>query len=128
MTASPNILYVEDDPDIQAIATLALENIGGFTVTPAEGGQQAIELMKKHDFDLLLLDVMMPGMNGLTTLENIRTLPNGKDIPVIFITAKVQKSEMDNYWSKGALGIICKPFDAMTLSETVKNMWESRPQ
>ncbi len=75
-------------------------------------------------FQLVLLDVMMPGMDGPSTLEAIRRLPEGRDLPVVFCTAKVQKSETDAYMGFGAIGVICKPFDAMTLSAEIQKLWE----
>jgi CheY-like chemotaxis protein len=118
------ILHVEDDPDIQAVVKMALENIGGYKVQSCPNGRKAIEYVLTNPPQLILLDIMMPDIDGLSTLHAIRALPNDIDIPVIFVTAKVQKHEIDEYKSWGAAGVICKPFDAMTLPQTVGEFWE----
>jgi CheY-like chemotaxis protein len=117
------VLYVEDEPDIQAIAKLALEAIGGFSVKLCSSGGEALEIAPAFAPDLILLDVMMPGMDGPSTLKALREIPALASIPVIFMTAKVQSHEVARYKELGALDVIAKPFDPMTLSETVKSIW-----
>ena len=119
------ILYVEDQPDIQAIAQLALETVGGFTVEICSSGEEAIE--KASDFapDLILLDVMMPGIDGPTTLKALRELKQTSTTPVIFMTGRVQPQEIQRFKELGALDVIPKPFDPMTLSEQVMAIWET---
>jgi CheY-like chemotaxis protein len=119
------IMLVEDEPDIQAVAVLALESIGGFTVETCNSGKEAIERAGGFAPDLILLDIMMPGMDGLVTLNSLREIPEIAKIPVIFMTAKVQSHEIDYYKKQGAIGVIPKPFDPMTLSETIKDVWEN---
>ncbi|MFI3185677.1 MAG: response regulator [Methylococcaceae bacterium] len=121
------ILYVEDEPDIQAVAKLALEMVGGYQVLICSSGQEALDKVGGFAPDLILLDVMMPGMDGLTTLQNLRTYPATSAIPVIFLTAKVQPTEVAQYQALGALNVIAKPFDPMTLSAQVLKIWEDRP-
>lgn len=120
------ILYVEDEPDIQTVAKLALEMIGGYRVMICGSGQEALD--KAGDFapDLILLDVMMPGMDGPGTLQKLRANPATSAIPVIFLTAKVQSSEVAHYQALGALNVIAKPFDPMTLAEQVRACWNCR--
>ncbi len=118
------ILYVEDEPDIQAVAKLALEMVGGYQVMICSGGQEALDKVSGFAPDLILLDVMMPGMDGPTTLQNLRADPATAAIPVIFLTAKVQASEMAQYQALGALNVIAKPFDPMTLAAQVREIWE----
>lgn len=118
------IMHVEDDPDIQAVAKLALESLGGYKIETCDNGHDAIERVKIDPPQLILLDIMMPGIDGLSTLHAIRSLPGGTEIPVIFVTAKVQKHEIEEYKSWGAAGVVCKPFDAMTLASTVQSLWE----
>ncbi len=120
------ILYVEDEPDIQAVAKLALEMVGGYQVMICSGGQEALDKVGGFAPDLILLDVMMPGMDGLTTLQNLRTDPATATIPVIFLTAKVQPSEVAQYQALGALNVIAKPFDPMTLAAQVAACWDSK--
>lgn len=120
------ILYVEDEPDIQAVAKLALEMVGGFQVMICGGGQEALDKVAGFAPDLILLDVMMPGMDGPTTLQNLRADPVSAAIPVIFLTAKVQPAEVVQYQALGALSVIAKPFDPMTLAAQVREIWELR--
>lgn len=120
------ILYVEDEPDIQAVAKLALEMVGGYQVMICGGGQEALDKVGGYAPDLILLDVMMPGMDGPTTLQNLRANPATALIPVIFLTAKVQPTEVAQYQALGALNVLPKPFDPMTLAEQVRKIWESK--
>lgn len=120
------ILYVEDDPDIQAVAQIALEMVGGFTLKACNSGPEALAAAEEIIPDLILIDVMMPKMDGPTTLINLRKLPNTATTPVIFMTAKVQASEVAHYKSLGALGVIAKPFDPMTLAQQIRQLWEQQ--
>src|SRR5689334_1464170 len=108
MSAIPlrQILLVEDDPDIQAIACLALEAVGGFTVVACSSGNEAVQRAPEFKPDLILLDVMMPSMDGPTTLQVLRTLPQTVATPVIFMTAKVQAHEIARYKALGALDVV----------------------
>ncbi len=119
------ILYAEDEPDIQAVAKLALEMVGGYQVKICSSGQEALDTVGNFAPDLILLDVMMPGMDGPTTLQNLRADPATAGIPVIFLTAKVQPSEVARYQAQGALNVIAKPFDPMTLAAEIRQIWES---
>ena len=119
------ILYVEDEPDIQAVAKLALEAIGGFTVKICSSGQEALTELPPFAPDLVLLDVMMPGMDGPTTLKALRNLEAARETPVIFMTAKVQPQEVAQYKALGALDVIAKPFDPMALSDMVRSIWQN---
>ncbi len=117
------ILYVEDEQDIQEIAKLALEAVGGFTVKICSTGQEAVEVAAGFEPDLILLDVMMPGMDGPTTFEKLRKIPGVEPVPVIFMTAKVLPQEVARYKEMGVSDVIPKPFDPMTLSETINRIW-----
>lgn len=117
------ILYVEDEPDIQAVAQIALESVGGFTLRICSSGAEALENAPAFKPDLLLLDVMMPGMNGVTTLQELRKLPGLKKTPAMFMTAKVQPQEVEQLLKEGAIDVIPKPFDPMTLSENIRSLW-----
>jgi two-component system OmpR family response regulator len=120
------ILYVEDEPDIQAVAKLALEMVGGFQVLVCSGGAEALEKVGGFAPDLILLDVMMPGMDGPSTLQQLRANPATAAIPVIFLTAKVQATEVVRYQALGALDVLAKPFDPMTLANQVRQIWGRR--
>ena len=125
------VLYVEDDADISGrassrtarspwLASLTLQAWAAACGVRAEALAQA-EAFAPH---LLLLDVMMPGMDGPTTLARLRELPATREVPVIFMTAKVQAREIEHYKALGALGVISKPFDPMTLAAQVKALWQ----
>jgi len=120
------ILYVEDEPDIRMVAQMALQAVGGFTVIACASGQEALDAAPGAAADLLLLDVMMPGMDGPTTLKGLRQLPATADTPVIFMTAKVQAAEVAVYKGLGALEVIPKPFDPMELSTQIQRIWAQR--
>ncbi|MFL6656898.1 MAG: response regulator [Massilia sp.] len=118
------VLYVEDDPDIQMVAQMALEVVGGLTLRSCSSGQEAIDAAATCQPDLILLDVMMPGLDGPATLAQLRKLPNTASTPVVFMTAKVQTAEVAYYKTLGALGVIAKPFDPMQLAQQVRQFWQ----
>ncbi len=117
------ILYVEDDPDIQAIAVMVLDSIHGFTLESCSCGSEALQKAVPFKPDLILLDVMMPGMDGPETLKGLRAFPELADTPVVFMTAKVQPQEVEGYLNLGAVGVIAKPFDPMTLAQELLDIW-----
>ena len=118
------ILMIEDEPDIQAVAQLALEALGGFQVRICGTGREGVQAAVAFDPDLILLDVMMPGMDGPSTLHALRNLPQILATPLVFMTAKVQPQEIAEYRAMGVLDVIAKPFDPMTLAETILAIWE----
>ncbi|RKK01447.1 response regulator [Pseudoroseomonas wenyumeiae] len=120
------ILYVEDDADVRKVATFALKMVGKFTVEPCASGEEALAKAVAFAPQLLLLDVMMPGMDGPTTLARLRELPEIADVPAVFMTAKVQPQEVSRYRELGSLDVISKPFDPMTLAASVRGIWERR--
>jgi len=115
------ILYVDDEPDIRDVIEFALED-EGFLLKSYPSGENAIGNASDIDADLILLDVMMPGMDGPTTLEGLRRFSHLNDVPVIFMTAKVQPTEIDQLLSLGAAGVISKPFDPMSLANDIKTI------
>lgn len=121
--ALKRILYVEDDRDIQVLARLALETVGGFTVEACDSGEEALRRAPVFAPDLVLLDVMMPGMDGPTTLGHLRALPALATVPVVFMTAKAQPQEVAQLRQLGAAGVITKPFDPMVLAERLREIW-----
>ncbi|MBV8939546.1 MAG: response regulator [Alphaproteobacteria bacterium] len=126
MTAArlTRIMLVDDEPDIRTVAKLALEMLGSYTVKDCASGDTALSEIKSFAPQIILLDVMMPNMDGPTTLRALRALPEAKDVPAIFMTAKVQPQEVEQYLSMGAVAVISKPFDPMTLSAQVENAWK----
>ena len=117
------ILYVEDELDIQMIAKLALETIGNFTVQECSSGDEALKHAPEFKPQLILLDVMMPGMDGPTTFQELRKIPQTAKTPIIFMTAKVQPEEVDQYKRMGAIAVIAKPFDPMSLATEIEENW-----
>jgi CheY-like chemotaxis protein len=126
MSTLQRILCVEDEPDIQAVARMALELVGGFQVHVCSSGEQALREVQAFAPDMILLDVMMPGMDGPGTLAVLRALPGLATVPVAFMTAKVQPHEVAHYRSLGALDVIAKPFDPMALAGQVRQIWSGR--
>lgn len=120
------ILYTEDDPDIATVASMALEMVGGFVVEICSSGQEALERAEAFAPDLFLLDMMMPGMTGMQTLELLRQKPALSAVPAIFMTAKVQVHEIEGYKRPGVLGVIPKPFDPMALSNDINRIWQTQ--
>ena len=125
MSTLQKILYVEDEADIQAVAKLALEMVGGFTVKICSSGEEALREAEAYAPDMILLDVMMPGIDGPNTLVAMRKIPALANIPVAFMTAKVQPQEIAQYKALGAKDVIPKPFDPMTLAEQVRKVWNA---
>jgi len=118
------IMYVDDDPDLQNLVRLGLETRGGFTVKICDSGKQAIEEIKDFQPDLVILDVVMPGMSGPKTLEALQNIPGIPPVPTIFLTSKTRRQEMDLYKRLGAIGVIDKPLNPMKLAEQLKEIWE----
>jgi len=127
MTSLPlnKILIVEDDPDIQTVARIALETVGGFTVETCASGREAIEVAPRFQPDIILLDVMMPDMDGPTTLQHLRADPTISATPVAFCTAKAMPAELEHYRNLGSAGVIAKPFDPMALADQVREIWNT---
>jgi len=118
------ILLVEDEPDIQAIVKLSLELVGGYTTHICSSGEEAVQGAPDFAPDFILLDVMMPGMDGPTTLVALREIPSLATVPVAFITAKVMPNEVAHLRSLGAVEVIAKPFDSMALAGKIQEIWD----
>ncbi len=123
MSPLQRVLHVEDDASIQAVAKLALEIVGGLQVLSCSSGQEALDRVAAFAPDFILLDVMMPGMDGPETLARLGAVVDLSRIPVAFMTAKVQPAEIEHYRSLGARDVIVKPFDPMQLAVQVKAIW-----
>jgi two-component system, OmpR family, response regulator len=119
---SRRLLLVDDEDDIRAVAQLSLESVGGWQVVAATSGTEAIGAATSERFDAILLDVMMPELDGPTTLERLREA--GVATPVVFLTAKVQPGDRRALEATGAAGILAKPFDPMRLPEELDRVLE----
>ncbi len=111
------ILYIDDEPDIREVAQMSLELEPAFEVRTCASGEEGLAEAEAWQPDLILLDVMMPGMDGPAVLAALRAAPATAAIPVVFITARTQAQEVAALQALGAVGVIPKPFDPMTLAE-----------
>ena len=118
------VLHVDDQADIRGIVGLALGKIGGYTVKSCRSGEVAIAEAGAFAPDLLLLDMNMPGMDGLTLLRRLRE--SGVTVPAIFFTAKTQAADLATYRAAGAIGTVAKPFDPLKLGRQLVEIWKSR--
>lgn len=118
------ILILDDDNDIRSIIRMSLEFVGNYDVVECSDGRSIVELARETRPDLILLDVMMPDMDGPTVLAMLRTDDDTALIPVIFLTAKPQPSHAKPLIAQGAIGLLCKPFDPMTLSDQIQEIWD----
>jgi len=118
------ILVVDDEDDIREIAAITLETTGDFVVLSASGGLAGIECAQRVQPDVILLDVMMPELDGPSTLARLREHEATRNIPVIFLTAKVQATDRKRLAVLGAAGIIAKPFDPLALADELTAILE----
>jgi CheY-like chemotaxis protein len=116
---SKRILIIDDEEDIRDITQLGLEMSVGWQVLTAGSGQEGIALAAAHQPDLILLDVMMPDMDGRATFANLQANPQTEQIPVILVTAKIQASDQESFTNLAIAGILTKPFRPMNLAEQI---------
>lgn len=121
------ILYADDEPLLRKVTQATLEKMGGFTVCVVSSGQGVLDTVDSFAPDLILLDVMMPEMDGPTTLNLLRQKPSAAHIPVVFLTAKAQASEIHHLLDSGATGLITKPFEPHALVENLLGIWRDFP-
>jgi CheY-like chemotaxis protein len=116
------ILIVDDEDDIREVAQMSLEMVAGWEVIPARSGEEGVRLAAEHRPDAILLDVMMPGMDGPDTARLLRERPETSAIPVILLTAKVQPADRRRLEALGVAGVLAKPFDPMELANQVSSL------
>ena len=114
---SRRVVVVDDEADIREIATLSLETFRGWQVVGVASGLEAVAVVAREQPDAVLLDVMMPGQDGPATLAALRAQDSTRDVPVVFLTAKAQVKEKAQLQELGAIGVLAKPFDPMTLGD-----------
>jgi CheY-like chemotaxis protein len=119
-----HVVLIEDDPDIREIARIALADIGRLTVDLYGSASAALAAIPALDPDLILLDMVMPEMDGAETFHALRRQPGLSDTPVVFLTARVQGPEVDSYLALGASAVLSKPFDPLTLADECRGVWE----
>lgn len=118
------VLHVEDDPSILMVTSVTLEKVGNISVLSCASGKEALEKAADFDPQVVLLDVMMPGMDGPSTLQELKLKIDMSNRLILFMTAKVQHNELDYYTGLGAQDVIIKPFDPMTLSKQLQDQWQ----
>jgi DNA-binding response OmpR family regulator len=125
--ALQRVLYVEDDEDVELIVRLALERIGGMTFRHCGDSEAAIEAMLSFGPDLVILDWMMPAVDGVEVFQRMQAVPALAELPVVFLTAKVHWRETDYLKKLGVVGVIAKPFSAQDLSDNLRRIWDGLP-
>jgi CheY-like chemotaxis protein len=118
---SHHILIIDDEDDIREVAALSLETVAGWDVVTANSGAQGLLRAVEHQPDAILLDVMMPGMDGPTTFRELRKNPATARIPVVLLTAKVQSNDQRRFADLGVNAILFKPFDPLTLAQQISD-------
>ena len=121
------VLLVDDDPFIRRIASISLASVGKFEVIVASSGPEGLQMAIEHRPDVILLDVMMPGEDGPTAIKKLQAAAATASIPVIFMTAKVQAEEVQQYLNLGAVGVITKPFDPISLPSEIRSLVSTHP-
>ena len=116
------ILIIDDEDDIREVAALSLESVAGWEVVTASSGSQGLARAAEHQPDAILLDVMMPGMDGPTTFRELRKNPLTAKIPVLLLTAKVQNSDQRRFADLGVESVLFKPFDPLTLADQISGV------
>ena len=117
-----SILMIDDDPGISYLAKMGVTRSKDWTVSTATSGQEGLAIAQTEQPDAILLDMMMPGMDGLATLKQLQEHPKTQHIPVIFLTAKPQTSDQLQLGEKGAAGLISKPFDPNVLADQIEKI------
>ena len=113
------ILIIDDEEDIREVAALSLETVAGWDVLVAGSGAAGIAKARESRPDAILLDVMMPGMDGPTTFRELRAIPETSQIPVILLTAKVQAADQKRFSDLGVASVMFKPFDPLILARDI---------
>lgn len=124
METLQRVLHIEDDESIRSITRVALETVGGLQVESCGSGAEGLQRFATFRPQLVLLDVMMPELDGPDTLAGLQNQYDLSETLIVFMTAKVQEQEIDHYLAIGAHDVIFKPFDPMSLSEQLQRCWQ----
>ena len=120
------LILVEDDPDIRKVVQVIFQSAGGLEFLICSSGEELLANASRFNPQLILLDVMMPGMDGISAFKALQKVPDLASVPVIFMTAKVQAAEIESYKKLGALDVIQKPFEPMSLVQLIRDIWKRR--
>lgn len=123
-TELKHILYVDDEPDMRMLVQLTLENMGGMKVSLCESGLDALEIAQTGGPQLIILDVLMPDIDGPSVLKEILKNPKTANIPVFFLTGRSAPDAVASYKDMGAKGVLSKPFDLVALPDQVRSLWK----
>ena len=126
MSSLSRILYVDDESYMRQVGAVTLEKLGGYTVQACASGEEALEVVASFQPDLVLLDVIMPGMDGPATLKALRHMPDMGLLPVVFMTGKAEPEDIKVYQRMGISGVIAKPFDPASLPEQLETIWQQQ--
>lgn len=124
MGALRSILYVEDDLHVRTTAKLVLEVLGKFEVRECSSGREALHAARDFQPDLILLDVIMPGLDGVDTLAMLRRMPHLAQVPALFVTSQTSEQDVARYMEAGAIGVIAKPLLPLRLTGQLHNLWD----
>lgn len=120
MSEPQKVLVVDDEDDIRELARISLERVGGLYVITASSGEEGLRMAEAEQPDAVLLDAMMPGLDGPGTLQRLKAKEATAEIPVVFLTGSIQAIERERFRELGAVGILAKPFDPMNLATQVR--------
>lgn len=125
MTILKRVVHIDDEPDIREIVRMSLELVGGLDVEQYPSGEEALTHIADAKPDLILLDVMMPHMDGEETYHHLREISGFDDIPIVFMTAKASNTDLEKLKALGAVDVLIKPFDPMILADQVKEIYRN---
>jgi two-component system OmpR family response regulator len=123
VTPLKQVLVVDDDPDLLAVVSLSLTALGGYKIESCNSSEKAVEAARSFAPDLILLDVMMPGLDGFGVLRALREVGETESIPVVFMSAHSDRQQIAEYVTLGSLGVITKPFDPIALPGVLEDFW-----
>jgi len=125
MIGLQRILLADDEPDILEISRIALETVGGYEVAVCESGTRFLQLVVEFDPDLVIIDALMPDMNGLEVLAAMRRIEGFEETPAVFLTGLVLERDLRELRQSGAVDVVTKPFDPMALPQRIQGIWKA---
>jgi len=120
------ILYTDDEPDVETVVEITVQTICDYDIKICPSGKELVECVEEYSPDLILINIMMPEMEGQETFQNLKNNEKTKDIPIIFITTKTQINEFEIFKDLGVIGLITKPFDPIKLCSDIDRIWKDK--